>query len=127
MNLIDIAKKYYAGFIILTDWIGTGGHTVPREAAQARANVCLKCPHSATTLLFSGASAEAMKVALEIKKSAELRVEGEKSLGSCDICLCKINLKVWVPIFHILAGSNEEEISKFPAECWIKTEKTQLN
>lgn len=127
MNLIEEAKKYYSGISILTDWLGSGGHTVPIEIAQHRADTCLNCKYSGRSLLVSGSAAKVLRSVIEIKNGSNLRVVGEKSLGSCGVCLCKLNLKIWVPVFHILAAMDEEELTRFPDGCWIKSESTQLN
>ena len=127
MNLIEASKKYLGGASVLMDWIGSGGYCIPKEDAQRRAYTCLNCQHSGKVVAFTGPVVDTIKLIAEIKSGSNLRVDGEKKLDSCSICLCKINLKVWVPIFHIMAGMESDDLSEFPANCWIVKEAAEIN
>jgi hypothetical protein len=123
MNLIETAETYKNGAEIIASWLGTGGHTVSRDAAQVRADVCLKCPHNIDSVSIPSQFAKTLKIAVEIKNWQRLRVSGEKRLHICDACLCHLPTKVWVPIDHIAGHTRPEEM---PRGCWVANELENL-
>lgn len=118
MNLFDHAKKFKEGAKIITEWLGQGAITVDRETAQARADVCLKCPLNVKEGSFTRAVADAIKRQLEIKSKMNLRVNGEKSLHTCTGCGCANRLKIWLPMRNILPL--ESEMPSFHESCWLR-------
>lgn len=122
MNLLTRITKLGKGADILKNWLGSGGICVSQEVAQARANVCLKCPMNSDTHAFTEGVAAAIKDHLEFKNSQGLRVEGEKSLHTCKICLCANRLKIWCPLDLLERRMTEDERGMYPTECWLSDE-----
>ena len=121
MNLFDRVASIDRGVEVISDWLGDGGVTVDKTKAQARANICLKCPQNRSGSKIIACVAEAIKKHVEVKNKLGLRVTGEKSLNECSVCLCCLRLKVWVPIEVIRRHMMDDEEKKFlvaNAECW---------
>ena len=111
-------KHGFSGAAIIRDWLGSGGVPVERDVAQQRADVCSGCKHN--NLGISMASVmPVLKKLIEIKNKEHLRVNGEKSLGTCGICHCNIPTKIWTPIEHIENHTTKDEM---PESCWISRE-----
>lgn len=123
MNRLKQAQQMYE---IISDWLGEGGRPVHPDHSQKRADVCLKCPKNNTSVSFEsrfkGAVAAKIKRLIEIKNQMNLRVNGEKSLGVCDVCECVLKLKAHVPIKHIVENMDDVTMNDFPDDCWQKTE-----
>lgn len=120
MNLFDALKSYAHGARILIDWLGAGGRVVDNTLAQSRADVCKLCPHNKAGLDFPEATSEFIREQVELKNHLQLRVGGEKSLFTCEVCLCPIKLKIWLPIEQVKL--KPEEMDEFPAVCWLRKE-----
>jgi hypothetical protein len=120
MNLLDRAKQFTEGATILAAWLGGGGETVPIQMAQKRADICLKCPLNKPLSVVNETIAKAIKAQLEIKSKLNLRVNGEKSLRSCEACGCVTKLKIWVPLQRI--KPDPDELEKFHQDCWLRNE-----
>lgn len=121
MNLPAIYEKYKDGLLIVRDWLGSTEQPVLQGVAQKRANTCLQCPHNRPSALTTHAGAMLKRV-MEIKNHAQMRVNGEKQLGQCDICLCDNRTKIWTPIDHILNHTDANELAQYPGHCWIWSE-----
>jgi hypothetical protein len=119
---MEAVAKYPNGVRILKDWLGSGAFVVDREISQARANVCLTCPHNVKGFAVSDYVAKAIKEHVELKNSLELRVVGEKALYTCDVCACVLKLKIHVPISVIRGHASQDETAKLPPYCWQLTE-----
>ena len=104
-------------------WFGDGGEPVSTELAQARADVCLKCPMNYKgDWLWNMATQLAINAQSRLRKMMNWTVEGEEGLGVCEICGCKERLKIMVPIKHILRHTSPEQLTKYPPHCWIRKE-----
>ena len=55
---------------------------------------------------------------LEVKNKVGLRVLGEKSLGTCDVCHCVLRLLVHEPQENVKRQMTPDEIKKTPKHCW---------
>lgn len=122
-NMIKEALTFYR---IKKQWFGDGATPVDSQTAQARADVCLKCPYNQPMPiweLFAGSVAFAVKQQLRLKSEMKLRVNGEEDLHVCERCLCILSLKPFVPLQHILDSS---DTSNLPEWCWITKEKQNL-
>ena len=119
MTIWDKVKHYSNGSRILWDWLGEGGKVVDQETAQRRANVCLQCVHNQKGAILPKAVAWAVHEQLQIKNELNLNVEGQKELGTCEICTCENKLKIWREIEKIRAEKGDD---LFPGHCWIITE-----
>ena len=109
---------------LMAEWLGPNGQVVSQETAQARADVCLKCPVRGPLPPLLGIAADSIRRLLIFKNGMNLRVVGEKSLGICRACECVNRLKVWMPREKVLKELDENEISKLDGRCWIINEKT---
>lgn len=117
MNIWGTASNYANGAAILCDWIGSGGNVVDRDVAQARADVCLKCPLHTAKWSFVESVAGAIKQQIGLKKHLKLRVDGEKKLHVCSVCGCAMRLKIWLPMERIKPDGDEK--SKYDPNCWL--------
>ena len=125
MNLLESAKKLANGASVIREWLGSGGVTTDIADAQRRADICIACPHNQPSRLPIGVIAGAVKRHLEVKNKLGLRVKGEKSLETCEICGCANRLKVWLPRDLLRAQASDKEISDFSGvsgNCWVKEE-----
>lgn len=126
--LLDIANKYVKGARIISDWLGAGGVTVDRELAQDRADICSgrnsdhRCPFNVSEPGAAAIAGESLKKLVEIKNDAQLRVQGEKSLGMCGVCNCHISTKVWTPIRHVKKHTTDGIAAALPFHCWQRKE-----
>lgn len=127
MSLYDEGKAF-AG--TMREWLGEGAQPDPR--AQDRADVCTgrlsgkPCPNNYLgRWLIPEAIAGTVKGIIEAKNHHKLSVEGESELGWCEVCNCKLSLKVHVPPQTILNHTPAETLEKFPDFCWLKIESKQ--
>lgn len=110
---------------IRSAWLGDGGQPVTPELAQARANVCLKCPKNKKMGFYEGVAkpvAHLLRRQIELKSQMLLSVEGEDKLHVCDVCGCILKLKIHCPIKYIEETTPDEDIPKFDPMCWIPKE-----
>lgn len=121
-SLLERAKSIADGARVIFDWLGHGGVCVSQEQAQTRADVCANCPENKPSDMLTKDVADAIRKHLEVKNRLQLRVNGEKSLQQCGVCLCNLRLKCWVPIDVIRKHMNDGELERFPEHCWQKTE-----
>lgn len=114
---------------IFHDWLGEGGQTVSLEDAQHRADVCLRCPHNYKgSWIWNIATSMAIASQIRLRDAMKIRLNGDENLKVCELCGCKLQLKVHVPFAHIYRHMPLEQFDKFPAFCWMKQElgkKTQ--
>lgn len=118
-------SKLATGAAIISEWLGEGGVPVPREQAQARANVCLNCEFNAKRTLWEQLEQPVIvtiRALLKLKSGMKMRVAGEQQLGTCKICACQINLKVHAPIKFIADETDDETLAEFPPWCTFKQE-----
>jgi hypothetical protein len=114
---------------ILIEWLGAGAVPVPEAQAQSRADCCrygaqgAKCPHNHIGRWgFTETAARAILAYARAKNALGLRVQGERELGTCTLCKCKLRLKVQVPFHHIYDHTTDETFAKFPMWCWLHRE-----
>lgn len=116
---------------VLAEWLGEGLHPDPK--AQARADVCSgrlsghKCPHNYLGgWIVPEKIANTVKAWIEAKEHLDLSLEKEEELGHCEICQCRLNLKVFVPLPTILKHTPAPTLSDFRDKapwCWLNTEQ----
>lgn len=122
--MLERAKQLANGAQTLGDWLGAGGEPAAKEVAQARADVCAKCPLNADKWQFTTPVAEAILEQTRLRTHLELKVSNESSLGTCAACGCHLPLKVWVPLPHIKEYTSDEILKKLNSVCWVKNEKS---
>jgi hypothetical protein len=123
-DYLDAAKTFGA---TMREWIGEG--LQPDPLAQDRADICTgrlsgkPCPYNYLgRWMLPEAVAGTIKKLVEVKTHLKLEVDGEDKLGFCEICNCKLSLKVHVPLNVIL---NNPPSGDFPPWCWVKKEQQQ--
>ena len=120
-SLLERAKSFPRGAEIIAGWLGSGANVVDGATAQRRADICLGCKANVKANLFTETVAEMIKRSVGLKNHLGLRVNGEKKLGECSVCLCSLKTKVHVPgeliQKHKLQGEDELfEIAN--PKCW---------
>jgi hypothetical protein len=123
MNLFNLVRHYCDGVKIVKDWVGDGGIVVSPAQAQARADICLKCPMNVDTIAFEKEIAEVIKSIMEFKNHLKMRVKGEKRLHTCKMCACHLPTKVHVPLEYIMKHTEIVEVKTYPEKCWVRTEQ----
>ncbi len=117
-------------FELYSQWIGEGLRPVPKEQAQERANVCLKCPLNQpkrTGEFLKTEVALLVRRQIELKNQMNLRIDGEKSLHICTGCGCSLKLKPWVPIEMIRNTTDITKLNQSEPRCWILNESDRGN
>lgn len=112
-----------AGGKTLASWIGAGGRPVPLAVAERRAGVCSGCTQNDRgdwTRFFTQGASEIIRKQIELKNDLKLTTSKDAELKVCDVCTCPLQLKVWVPIEHILQHTDEATMAKLPEHCWVK-------
>ena len=122
-----VASAVTRGASTIFDWLGKGGIPVHQEQADKRSRTCLGCPmnhEGGLTATVAASVAEVILAQRRAKLDLKLEVDREKDLHTCQICLCHLPLKIWVPLNVILERITQEELKQFPAYCWMNTETT---
>lgn len=128
-TMIKRIKSWYAGSNTLIDWLGHGGKPVAQELAEKRADVCRTCPKNVQGDWWDRVTAEVAVRVLDQRREKEklcLRLPRETELGTCDVCLCHLPVKSYVPIEHIIQHTSDEVWNQLPPHCWIKHEGSGL-
>lgn len=120
-------KLVQQGRKILRDWLGEGGVTVPFDQAQARANICINCPHNYKgEWLWRVSVRGAVMAQMKLRAIMGIELFNEQNLHICKICGCMLKLKVHTPFKHLYAHTPDEMFSKYPDFCWQKIELNQI-
>lgn len=93
------------------EWARDGGAYVDEETALKRRETCLACPLNTP---LTGCKCGTVYKALNAAVPKEKRHDG---LGVCAVCLCALNLKVWMPR-KVIDASNAAGEYKYPDHCW---------
>lgn len=120
---MNILKKAIDLYNLRTDWLGAGGQPVPLEQAQARADVCLKCPMNQERPIyemFTGKVARTILSQIQLKDKMGLKVRNEASLHVCQACQCILKLKVQAPLKFIVENTPTDDLHP---DCWISSEQ----
>ncbi len=118
MNVLESAKAIPNGIKAIKEWLGDGGIVVDKEESQRRANICLHCNHNKEDWIVTGLIADAVRHHLEVKNALRLRVDGERSLGRCDVCQCVLRLLVHEPIENVKKQMKYNPSESYPGHCW---------
>lgn len=83
------------------------------EEAEARAKICLSCPHN----VFPDKDAF-VKWSDELAENATggRRVSAHEQLGNCDVCTCTLKAKVWFGGTLRLTGAERQKMKA--VNCW---------
>lgn len=118
-------KRVAAGIGVFIDWVGEGAVPVAVEVAERRAGICATCPQNNGgdfKAYFTQPIADKIKKQLEIKTDLELKTSYDPKLTVCSACDCPLQLKVFVPLQHILKYTSEEVKARLDKRCWITAE-----
>jgi hypothetical protein len=113
-------KRAAQGTSIVLDWLTSGGKPVAQELAEARAKICVACPHNVPGDWYTTAPAELIRATLSARSDLKLETPYDDKLQSCEVCRCLLKLKSFCPLDHILKGTKPEIMEEFPPACWIK-------
>jgi len=119
-------RRVAAGVGVLIDWLGNGGKPVDQAVAEHRANVCATCPKNDGgdwKSFFTGKIADKIRKQLEIKNDLSLRTAQDDKLTVCSACDCPLPLKVFTPLAHVLAHTDDELKKRLADCCWILAEE----
>lgn len=122
---VRVAGRAVAGVKVMLDWLGSGLKPVDGPVAEARAQVCVKCPQNQEGNFFQrieGEVAARIKKTVELKNSMKLQTTVDDKLQSCESCSCWMPLKVWVPMEHIKSHDTPEVLAKLDKNCWVLAE-----
>jgi hypothetical protein len=109
------------GTQVLISWVRGGAERVPVEQAEARASVCGSCPENVAPLGCSNCNLGTLRdLAKKIVGSRTLNTPVK--LESCRVCACTLEAKVWLPHAILWKHAADDEKSRLPAHCWMKTE-----
>jgi hypothetical protein len=123
-RLVAAAGRISEGVDILTGWLGDGASPVAPQDAERRAEVCSSCPHNRkASKPLTGPVAAAIRKGVEMKSGASLHTSHDAKLETCQLCSCVLQLKVWVPIRHIMDGSTIQ----MPEFCWVSKESQSVS
>jgi hypothetical protein len=114
MNPLQQAKQFYK---VRRDWLGAGGQPSPH--AQARADICLECPHNdASRPLEEAGKHLVARHLLTLKGSLGWHVRDEDRLHLCDRCDCLLAVKVFVPL-DVARANTPDWGQLMPPHCWM--------
>jgi len=117
-NIFQRAAQLAHGVEVITQWLGEGGQVAEYSEAQGRAITCMKCPKNELGVQVATPVAMAIKKYLSVKNGLNLRVQGEKRLGQCNVCGCQIKLLIWENGDRLKNHMTEEETRNSPEGCW---------
>jgi hypothetical protein len=114
----------------MREWFGDA--CLPDPNAQARADICTgrisgkSCTYNYKKgWLIPETIAGTIKRLAEAKNHLQLHVEGEDRIGWCEICSCKLDLKIHIPRKTLLKNTSLADYAKYPTWCWLVTETTK--
>lgn len=102
------------GVALLETWLYD--KTTTQEVADARADVCVKCPHNTFPEVgaFNHWANQVAEACVGDKRSFH-----NDQLGVCDICTCPLRAKVF---YGGEIELSKEELAQMPGFCWQKKE-----
>jgi hypothetical protein len=124
-NSFSRSVRLAAGAKTLVDWLKSGADAVEAPLANSRAVICSSCPQNKQgdfTSFFTIPVSEAIRSALENRKSMNLSTPSDGSINVCDACGCPLKLKVHLPIADIAKRMPPESRAALDPGCWILAE-----
>lgn len=121
-GVVGHAGRTVAGLKLMAQWLGAGLKPVPKELAEKRASICVECPKNQKGDLWQRLDAIAardLRALIEKKNQMALKTSYDDKLQTCVLCDCWNQLKVHVPLQHILKNTPDEVTSTLPNACWI--------
>jgi hypothetical protein len=124
-SLMRSSSHAAAGGKVLLEWLNSGAEAVSTPLADKRASVCTDCPMNQRGDLlsfFTRPVSEAIRAALNLRSSWNLRTDNDANLGVCQACNCPLKLMVHVPLELKLKSMNQETLDALHPSCWILSE-----
>jgi hypothetical protein len=109
----------------LVEWITSGAEAVSQELSNKRAEICSRCPMNGKgdwTAFFTVPVSNAIRDALNSRRSMNLSTPYDPMLGVCQACDCPLPLKIHMPIDKIKSKMKPEAYDALVGECWIRNE-----
>jgi hypothetical protein len=97
-------------------WLASGLPKVTRDAAAARAAICMVCSHHSDLPGCTSCKQSSLRGVITTIVGAG-GFPGEAALGVCGVCTCALAAKVQIP-----ASLLKDELDHLPPHCWIVTE-----
>lgn len=123
------AVRAFTGAVTIADWLGSDGKAVPKEQAEARAQICLTCPQNQKgdlTSFFTKPVSDLIRRQIKEKDGMKLSTTVDDKLGICGACGCPLTLVVHVPLKFKLEHLREPERNNLDKRCWIFSEERAL-
>lgn len=122
-SLLERSRQLAAGAGVQIDFIKSREEAVPAETAAVRAKICVDCQFNVKGGLetfFTKPASEAVRRGLELARGWKLSIPQSEMVNICDVCLCPLKLKIWIPLSFIQARMPAEVGAAMPDWCWIK-------
>ena len=119
---VAAVKKMASGARSISQWIEMGLPHVEQAEANARAEICVKCPKNnkkPLTDLFTTPVAAMIKKNMERQEGVNLRTPWDADLATCDACWCPMKTKVWYPTDLVLENLKPDQKAELHPACWI--------
>lgn len=132
-TLVTIRKRHLGlgdvimGTKVMLSLIKNGGHLVPREEAERRAQICIKCPYNAEYSRPCTGVCAALKEVVDwiVNKQG---TQYDSQLKACMVCGCHNQSAVWVPLALQTTPLSEHQREQFEAlgnNCWKRASQIQ--
>lgn len=122
-RLVEAVRQLKDGAEVLNAWLGDGAVPVPSEQAEARSRVCRNCPLNEPPSFSSWVKRGiAQVVRLHLYWKNRLSLPTDKTIGMCAACGCVLNLKVWVPLQHVVDTLPQKDLDRLHPACWVRSE-----
>lgn len=121
VGVVGVARNLVVGAAVMKDWLGSGLKPVEHSEAERRASICVRCPKNQPGSQLVDAAAETFRRLVAAKNDMKLVTAHDEKLETCAACSCRLTLKVWAPLNHILNHTDAETKARLWNECWITT------
>lgn len=122
MNPLKKIKEAQEFHRLMTIWIGEGSVPVSKKLANKRANICADCDHNDDLPMeqfLKEPVAKGMRRLIALKNNiADMKLEREDELHTCNVCFCILKLLPWVP--ESVLKNSAPPNKNYPAHCWKK-------
>jgi hypothetical protein len=125
-DAVAVVKKLAAGASALLEWESEGLPHAEPKVAEARAQICSKCPKNqegrSLTEYFTVPVADLYNKRFKKMHDLNLTTPYDDDLKVCQACLCPMRTKVWFPkelILKRLIPEQRPQLNQINPRCWI--------
>lgn len=122
-NAANAAGNIKTALAVYRDLLGPDGKVVAKEESERRAAICIACPKNDTagglTKYFLKEAAREIMLVAGMLKDMDVTTSQDKKLGVCEVCECPMVAKVHVVNEVLKKHITQDQLSKFPPNCWI--------